>query len=161
MIQSLNKSAGGDQMMSEGKQALDNWLEVLHEQGFRRSGAQEVIVDVLADAKRPLSAEEIWDETQRIRPETGRATVYRFIDKLRSAGLLRRVHGYRNCSTYVPSPDPRHMLFACIICGCADYLENAPLTRLIEDIETTSGHRITEGRLQLLGVCAACQSNGL
>jgi Fe2+ or Zn2+ uptake regulation protein len=148
-------------MMAKGKQALDNWLEVLHERGFRGSEAQEVIVDVLATAEHPLSAEEILDETQRIRPETGRATVYRFIDKLRAAGLLRRVHGYRNCSTYVPSPDPRHMLFACVVCGCADYLENAPLTQLIKKIETTSGHRITESRLQLLGVCAACQSNGL
>ncbi|NDJ62584.1 MAG: hypothetical protein GYB67_15760, partial [Chloroflexi bacterium] len=82
-----------------------NWLDALYQRGLGTSAVQEALVKVLSVMESPLTADEIWEETQRIRPETGRATVYRFIDRLTTAGLLRRVHGYRNCGTYIPALD--------------------------------------------------------
>ena len=90
-------------MTLDHKDNLDLWVEALHQKGFGNSEVQKTFITVLSLTQCPMSAEEIREAVQRIRPETGRATVYRFIDKLTGLGLLRRVHGYRNCSTYFPS----------------------------------------------------------
>ena len=140
------------------------WLDALQEQGLGVSAVQGVLVTVLSGVDSPLTADEIWEEAQRIRPETGRATVFRFIDKLLAAGLLRRVHGYRNCSAYIPALDTHQPLLICTACGRVSYLDPTLCASVIEAVETTrrelADHHVTGYQLQLFEVCITCQSDG-
>ena len=140
------------------------WLDALQEQGLGVSAVQGVLVTVLSGVDSPLTADEIWEQAQRIRPETGRATVFRFIDKLLAAGLLRRVHGYRNCSAYIPALDTHQPLLICTACGQVSYLDPTLCASVIEAVETTrrklADHHVTGYQLQLFEVCITCQSDG-
>ncbi len=119
--------------------------------------AQKLLVRILAHAESPLSAEQVWEAARPIRPETGWATVYRTVKKLKGINLLRRIHGYQGCSYFMPTlPEPM-MLFLSLVCGRADRLDSQPLDKLIQRSEQTSGHRITDSKLQLFGACATCQ----
>ena len=135
----------------------DEGLIVLRENGCRVTDVQAMLVRILAHAESPLSAEQVWEAARQIRPETGRATVYRTVEKLEGLKLLRRIHGYQGCSHFMPTlPEPM-MLFICLVCGRVDYLDSQPLDQLIHQSEQASGHHITDSRLQLFGTCATCQ----
>ncbi len=137
----------------------EDWLTALDESGFRVTSVQETLIDIFAHSEYPLSAEQAWEVARQSRPKTGRATVYRMIEKLESLGLIRRVHGYQGCTHFVPTLPELMMLFICLYCGRADYLDGQPLNDLIQQSEQTSGHHITESRLQLFGACSDCQQN--
>jgi Fe2+ or Zn2+ uptake regulation protein len=146
-------------MMFAGQIDPDEWLETLRANGCRVTEVQEMLVGLFAHAESPLSAEQVWERARQLRPETGRATVYRTIEKLESLGLLRRVHGYQGCSHFLPTLPQGMMLFICLLCGRADYLDCQPLHQLVHQTEQASGHHITDSRLQLFGTCATCQQS--
>ena len=135
----------------------EDWLAELDESGIRVTAIQEMLIDIFAHSEYPLSTEQAWDIARQSRPKTGRATVYRMVEKLENLGLIRRLHGYQGCSRFVPTLPGLMMLFICLDCGRADYLESQPLDHLIQQSEDTSGHHITDSRLQLYGICATCQ----
>ena len=135
----------------------EDWLTAVDESGFRVTTVQQTLIDIFARSEYPLSAEQAWDVARQSRPKTGRATVYRTVEKLESLGLIRRVHGYQGCSHFVPTLSELMTLFICLSCGRADYLDSQPLDELIQQSEDTCGHHITESRLQLFGACAECQ----
>ena len=135
----------------------DQWLVALRENGCRVTDAQKLLVRLLAQAESPLSAEQVWEAARQMRPETGRATVYRAVEKLEGIKLLRRIHGYQACSYFMPTLPEPVMLFLSLVCGRADCLDSQPLDDLIQPSKQTSGHRITDSRLQLFGACATCQ----
>ena len=136
-----------------------DWLAALDESGLRVTAVQEMLINIFAHSEYPLSAEQAWDVARQSRPQTGRATVYRTVEKLENLGLIRRVHGYQGCSHFVPTLPELMMLFICLTCGRTDYLDSQPLDDLIQHSEDSSGHHITESRLQLFGACAECQQN--
>ena len=135
----------------------EDWLTALDESGFRVTSVQATLIDIFAHSEYPLSAEQAWELARQSRPKTGRATVYRMVEKLENLGLIRRVHGYQGCSHFVPTRPELMMLFICLYCGRADYLDSQPLNDLIEQSEHKSGHHITDSRLQHFGACADCQ----
>ena len=137
----------------------EDWRAALDESGFRVTTVQEMLIDIFAHSEYPLSAEQAWDFARQSRPKTGRATVYRMVEKLESLGLIRRVHGYQGCSHFVPTLPDLMMLFICLDCGRADCLDSQPLADLIQQSEHSSGHHITDSRLQLFGACADCLQN--
>lgn len=137
----------------------EDWRAALDESGFRVTTVQELLIDIFAHSEYPLSAEQAWDAARKSRSKTGRATVYRMVEKLENLGLIRRVHGYQGCSRFVPTLPELMMLFICLDCGRADYLDRQPLDDLIQHSEHASGHHITDSRLQLFGACADCKQN--
>ena len=137
----------------------EDWLTALDKSGLRVTSVQETLIDIFAHSEYPLSAEQAWEIARQSRPKTGRATVYRMVEKLENLGLIRRVHGYQGCSHFVPTLPELMMLFICLSCGRADYLDSQPLNDLIQQSEHISGHHITDSRLQLFGACADCQQN--
>jgi Fe2+ or Zn2+ uptake regulation protein len=134
----------------------EDWLTALRESGFRVTTVQETLIDIFAHSEHALSAGQVWDIARQSRPQTGRATVYRTVDKLESLGLLRRVHGYEGCSRFISVPPEPLMLFICLDCGRADYLDRQPFNALVDTAQQASGHRIQESRIQLSGICAGC-----
>lgn len=150
-----NKSEVGCLMRSKTINPED-WLTALDESGFRVTTVQETLIDIFAHSEYPLSAEQAWDVARQSRPKTGRATVYRMVEKLENLGLIRRVHGYQGCSHFVPTLPELMMLFICLACGRAEYLDSQPLDDLIQQSEHSSGRHITDSRLQLFGACSDC-----
>lgn len=158
MIHGINKKPKAGCLMLGKTVNPEDWLTALDESGFRVTSVQETLIDIFAGSEYPLSAEQAWELARQSRPKTGRATVYRMVEKLESLGLIRRIHGYQGCSCFVPSL-PELLLFICLHCGRADYLDSQPLNDLIQQSEHSSGHHITDSRLQLFGACSDCQQS--
>ncbi len=134
----------------------EDWLATLRENGCKVTEALVVLVHVFVQSEYPLSAEQAWVTARQSRPETGRATVYRIVEKLEGLRLLRRVHGYKGCSHFIPVLPEALMLFICLQCQRVVYLDRQPLNELVATTAQSAGHHIAESRIQIFGTCTTC-----
>ena len=135
-----------------------HWEDCLVEAGYRLTAARRAVVQVLEAANTPLSAQEVWQRGQQLQPALGLASVYRSLDLLEEAGLVRRVHQEDGCHGYMPaSPGHRHAI-VCRACGQAvEFPGCEGLDGLIARVQQETGYRVQDHLLQLVGVCPDCQ----
>src|SRR5258705_11752708 len=89
--------------------------ERLRERGGRVTPARLAVVEVLANTEEHLSAEQIGERAEQLRPGIHRATVYRALDALGEFGLVTHVNLGRAGTTYHLAGDlsPRHLHLRC------------------------------------------------
>jgi Fur family ferric uptake transcriptional regulator len=83
----------------------------------RRTDQKAAIRQAIADAKRPLTAQEILAAAQKLVPGMGIATIYRNVKKLVSSGWLKAVELPGEPSRYERSELDHHHHFQCDDCG--------------------------------------------
>jgi len=134
------------------------WEDCLAAAGFRLTAARRAVVQVLETTSTPLSPQEVWQRGQQLQPALGLASVYRSLDLLEAAGLVRRVHQEDGCHGYMPaSPGHRHAI-VCRACGqAAEFLGCEDLGGLIARVQQETGFQVDGHLLQLIGLCPTCQ----
>jgi len=153
-------STGSVVIMSQSAPKLpDNWCNLLSQHGYSITEVVKTVGDVLLAANCPYSAEDLVDQVRTRRPETGRASVYRALQKFESLGLVQRVHNIEQCNTYVAVTHQEAVLFVCDQCRGIDWLPLEMIWRdLIGHVLAEGGHRITTLDLQVGGICPTCKS---
>lgn len=131
--------------------------QLLKKNGLRRTAAREAILQLLTNAGRPLSHQDILK-----RRRTGsfdRVTVYRTLETLQEAGLLHRIQGtdgtWRFCRHKYGSPGKcagNHIHFLCSRCDQMSCLPEQPLPW----VSPPAGASIHSKQLVVHGYCAAC-----
>ena len=145
-------------MMAHRRSQLpDDWIESLHRHRYTITDIVALVGGVLLAADHPYSAEELLHEVQAQRAKTGRASVYRALQKFESLGLVRRVHYMDQCNTYVAVSGSDSVLFVCEQCRCTDWLPvDATWREKMRRVLGDGGHRVTNLNLQVSGVCPTC-----
>lgn len=138
-------------------QLPDSWIERLHHHGYAITDIVALVAEMLLTADHPYSAQELVQEAQARRPKTGRASVYRAIQKFEALGLVRRVHYMDQCNTYVAVSATESVLFICEQCRCTTWL---PFDSSLRDVMckalSEDGYRIIQLDLQVSGICPTC-----
>ncbi len=132
--------------------------QVLRENGLKSTAAREAVMQLLGDAGRPLSHQDI------LKKATGKAclervTVYRTLETLQRKGLLHRIQGtdgtWRFCMHRSESSGEcagNHIHFLCSQCGQMSCLPEQPLPW----VSAPAGAIIHSKQLVVHGLCAAC-----
>src|SRR2546422_10818000 len=85
--------------------------------GGRRKTAQRVIVaEVLASAKRALSAQELYERVRASHPTIGRATVYRALEQQVEDRMASRFERDGHISAYIACDAEHHHHLVCTNC---------------------------------------------
>jgi Fur family ferric uptake transcriptional regulator len=147
-------------MATTSKGPVDVTAQRLRERGERVTPARLAVVEVLANTEEHLSAEQIGERAEQLRPGIHRATVYRALDALGEFGLVTHVHLGRAGTTYHLAGDlaPRHLHLRCSECGkvldvAGDILDPARRKVLRE-----LGFHLAPEQVALIGVCADCSA---
>jgi Fur family ferric uptake transcriptional regulator len=122
---------------------------------------------VIAAGGEHLSADALIEQVAGSEPPIHRATVYRTLDGLTTAGLLRHVHLDRGLTAYhlvdvrrpVASSDhhrSEHLHAQCSRCGKVTDLPAHVLGETAERIRRVSGFRLDASHVALSGVCKDC-----
>ena len=134
--------------------------ELLKTNGLRRTAARELILQLLDNARRPLSHQDILKRREGAR-RLDRVTVYRTLEALLHAGLLHRIQGtdgtWRFCRHKSESPGKcagNHIHFLCSKCDRMSCLPEQPLPW----VKAPAGATIHSKQLVVHGLCAACVS---
>jgi Fur family ferric uptake transcriptional regulator len=106
-----------------------------------------------------FTAADLLADAQAKKVKIGRATVFRTLDLLTERGSLERIdlpsgeHAYVACA-----PRDHHHHVVCRGCGASVEVSDAGLQSIVNDIGARSGYLIESHRLELYGLCPACQA---
>jgi Fur family ferric uptake transcriptional regulator len=135
----------------------------------RWTGPRNDVFNILVGTQEHLSAMDIFTRLRASNPDIGLTTVYRTIDLLDAAGLIRRVSGgwgevrfeYRRGDR-----EDHHHHLICTACGrIVNYRdfesEELSLVRRTEErLARKHGFLIRDHNIEFLGLCADCRPGG-
>jgi Fur family ferric uptake transcriptional regulator len=104
-----------------------------------------------------VSIEKVWEEARKINPQIGYATVYRTLILLVEARLAQQRHFSSGQSLFELAGDEHHDHLICTECGKIFEFENDTIESLQERIAKKFAFRLTSHKMELYGICAACQ----
>lgn len=135
----------------------------------RWTASREEIFDILVKTEQHLSAKDIHQLLQPLNPEVGLTTVYRTLELLDKAGLVRKVNSgdghvrFEYCRG-VRSDHHHHLI--CTACGkILNYRdfeqEELDLVRRTEEVLARKhGYLIRDHNIEFLGLCEECRPGG-
>jgi Fur family transcriptional regulator, ferric uptake regulator len=131
----------------------------LRSTGHRYTGQRRRLVELLADAGRPVSIPDILGGASDLK----QSSVYRNLADLESAGVVRRVSTEEEFGRYELAEDliGHHHHLVCTNCGTIRDVDVPPdvertLDQALDRIAKRAGFARVSHRLDLVGLCAAC-----
>ena len=130
----------------------------LQQTGVRLTPQRLAIAAVLAQTGKETSAQELYERVRRKHAYIGRATVFRSLDTLVSAGLAQRLERPGHISAYVWCEPGHHHHLICTTCRTVEDLDEEAVAPLAETIARQRGFRVDHATLDFYGECRSCSS---
>lgn len=139
-------------------QARAMLLRVLAERGLKNTRQRGLILDAIEAAEGHLSAEEVWARVRTRDPRVSVATVYRTMKLLSESGLAHaRNFGDGQTRYELSLGKDHHDHLICTRCGTIVEFENDRIEQLQDAVARRHGWRVTSHKMELYGLCRACQ----
>ena len=145
-----------------GAEQAAAWSEHVHgvlaDAGFKRGGARERVIELLAQEPCALTAGEIEAALRESGRSPGRASIYRVLDQLVEHGLAERVEvgdGQARFERQQPGGEHHHHI-VCEGCGRLIAFDDPGLERAIAKLSERLGMRISGHDILLRGACGRC-----
>ena len=135
------------------------FLTALDRSGYRLTDARRAVAQLIADQVGHFSAADLVTEAKARRLGIGRATIFRTLDVLSEVGVVERIDLPSGEDAYVGCAASHHHHVICSRCGRATEIEDAGLRTLVREVARQTGYRVDGHRLELFGLCAACQAD--
>lgn len=135
--------------------------ERLASAGYRRGGARQAVIELLADQECALSVSEIEDALRDAGRQVGRASIYRVVEELEELGLVTRLDLGTGTARFEPA-DPRgdrhHHHLLCDDCGDLVPFSDAELERVIGRVSRRLPYAVSGHDVTLHGYCDSCRN---
>ena len=131
--------------------------ERLREAGERITPQRLLVADALAIHGRRITAQALYDRLRRRHPSIGRATVFRTLEALATAGVARRLEQDGHVYGYVACRPEHHHHLACDRCGRVEEIGEGYVNPVADRVAADLGFEIDDARLDFYGVCADCR----
>lgn len=145
---------------SPAASAVPTTLSALGRAGYRLTGPRRAVAELIAGHPGHFTAADLVDSATAAEIEIGRATIFRTLEVLEGVGAIERIdlptgdHAWIACE-----PAAHHHHVVCERCGRAtDVVDDAGLAAAVARIGRDTGYRIDGHRLELFGLCPACQA---
>jgi Fur family transcriptional regulator, ferric uptake regulator len=144
--------------------ASEHWAEraeaTLAASGYRRGGARQALLELLARQQCALTALQIEDalRARKAGRRVSRASVYRILDQLERVGLVQRVQTRQAMTRYerVRGREGHHHHLVCEQCGTVMPFSDDGLERAISRLSQTVPLAVHEHEIVLRGACSDC-----
>jgi Fur family ferric uptake transcriptional regulator len=139
-------------MKSQIKKSIDNLLGSMK---LRRTDQRRTILEVLLNAKKPQTADEIM--TAMSRKSANKVTVYRTLESMVRTGLVHRALVHKRAEHFELADrctdEQCHPHFTCVSCGATNCVVgvSVPLVKHLEE-----GFVIHRQQVHLEGLCPQC-----
>ena len=140
--------------VSSGTEAVMSALRAAR--GFTK---RDRILNIFLRQKGHLSADELCDLVRREDAGIGRATVYRTLQWMVTAGIARKVDFGEGRSRFEPSyRHPRHFHFVCNECHRSSEFLSSDVESLVEEIASARHFTPEQQVVQIYGTCEECRT---
>ncbi|MFL5778790.1 MAG: Fur family transcriptional regulator [Chloroflexota bacterium] len=126
--------------------------------GERITAPRRAVVELIEARSGHFTAADLVADARRHRLSVGRATIFRTLDLLTSLAVIERLDLPSGDHAYVGCERAHHHHVVCARCGRATDVDDSGLRGIVQDIARRTGYRIETHRLELFGLCPACQA---
>ena len=133
-------------------------VNALDDAGYRLTAPRRSVAEIVAGRAGHFTAAEIAAEARARGIHVGRATGFRTLDALERVEAVERIDIPGGGHAYVACEPAHHHHVVCSRCGRSVEVEDGRLAALVRSIGRRTGYRIDEHRLELFGLCTACQA---
>jgi Fur family transcriptional regulator, ferric uptake regulator len=130
------------------------------ERGLKSTRQRSLIIDAFFSLGGHLSVEELWSKVREQDAKVSVATVYRTMKLLAECGLAHaRNFGDGQTRYEAAAGRDHHDHLICTECGRIVEFENDRIEAMQEAVARKHGFRVTSHKMELYGLCQACQVN--
>ncbi|MDG2488943.1 MAG: Fur family transcriptional regulator [Roseibacillus sp.] len=125
--------------------------------GLRRTKALEVLLDTLLKADRPVTLAGL-EENPFLASQCDKATIYRLLNRLTDAGLVRRLGLHERAAYFtLILPGQHRDYLICTECGTITPIDApCPVHDLEDEIRSDTGYLNLYHELEFFGTCPRC-----
>ena len=138
---------------------VDKFREFLRTKGQRLTPEREAVVRAVYAAHEHFDA-DYWVSTLALQPgkkQASRSTVYRTLELMSEAGLIRPVARVNDRTVYEHDYGyPQHDHLICKKCQKLIEFPNEEIAAVVSRVAAEHGFRMTGHRLEVEGLCAEC-----
>jgi Fur family ferric uptake transcriptional regulator len=131
-------------------------MAVLRERGLRISAARRLVIEALFAADGPVSADQIAAGLDGRLPASDIASVYRNLETLERAGLVRHFHAGHGPGRYALAGGDGHEYLACESCGRVEAVAPEALEPARALIQDRFGFEARFSHFPIVGLCERC-----
>lgn len=132
----------------------DRFRASLRTRGLQLTPTRDLVVEVVGTFKKHFDAEELLSELKRRRLQVSRATVYRVLDLLVQAGLLKMVVLSSRVARYeISEGRSHHAHLICTNCNRIIEFKSAQIEAEIQRICREHGLKDYELTIEIVGSC--------
>jgi len=132
--------------------------EVLREKGHRLTPQRMLVIEVLHNADRHISAEELYEQLHRRYPYANISTVYRTLELLKQLNLVTETNFGEGYVRYHAAEKGHHHHLVCQSCGKIMDLDEVALYPLKEELLQKYGFDADLRHLAISGECKKCRA---
>jgi len=145
------------------------WQQRLHDAGFRLTNPREIIIKILINTDKHLSAEDIYISALKKNPSIGLTTVYRTLDRFTQIGVVQKFDFGDGKARYELTNNPQkkehHHHLVCMRCKTIiDYTnfmkeELELMNKTEKQLSKKHNFKIIHHIIHFYGVCEKCQKS--
>lgn len=144
-------------MHQENQLERSRFLDWMRASGRRVTPERMAVFDEIFRQHRHIDAEELWERLRKLGHQLSRATVYRNLDLLVEAGLVRRYRLGRNHYLFEHVHEGQHHEhLVCVECGRVVEFISPAIAELQAEICRAHGFVPKHHNLQIYGSCENC-----
>jgi Fur family ferric uptake transcriptional regulator len=137
--------------------SLNNWQSILQTAGLKVTPRRIAVLSALAQADAPLDVEKV---KKQVNTQMDTVTVYRIIEALLHAGLVKRIDFQEGKFRYELNQHHHHHL-VCRSCEkVIPFAESQCLGISDAEIKKKFGFQVNDHSLEIFGKCHRCSSKG-
>lgn len=125
---------------------------------MKNTKQRAIILEILQKAKKPLSANDIFNKAVKIQSNIALTTIYRTLEMLYENDLIIRYRIDEKEYCYELKREKHTHYLICKNCRKKVDLPECPLKELEKNISAKTGFKITSHNLELEGYCDKCKS---
>jgi Fur family ferric uptake transcriptional regulator len=132
-------------------------VRLLGDEGHRITQPRRAVIEALCRARRSLDAHELLERAKKIHTGVGLATVYRTLDMLEAAGVVRKVQLDGKYHVVACEDRSLHYHLICEKCHSVTELRAEQADRALEKLAHTHGFKVRPEPIEVMGLCDECR----
>jgi Fur family ferric uptake transcriptional regulator len=136
-------------------QAKNTFQLTLRQAGFKATPGRVEVLELLDKSKKPLSIKDIKQSLKR--GELDQATIYRMVNDLKQAGVIRQVDFLHDHAHYELAAHKHHHHLICEKCGKVADISKCNIGALEQEaLKIGDFAKINHHSLEFFGICNSC-----
>lgn len=134
-----------------------NLIEELQSRGMRVTPQRAIIFQAIEKLEGHITAEEIFEQVQKVNPYVSLATVYRTLELLLELNLINQTNFGRSQAYFALKAHGPHHHLVCSECGHIEEFSDIIFDPIRAELDQQYGFQAQTDHISIFGICKKCR----